>query len=346
MAIMQTLRNAVDGMFPQAEPGTPHSGSGDAFLFVEEKDIFDSYRYRLKRVLHQGRTAFQSVLIAETCNYGLALFLDGVLQSAEDDEAIYHELLVQPAMLRHPEPRDVLILGGGEGATLREVLVHRSVRSATMIDIDRELVELCRQHLPTWHRGAFEDPRARVIHGDGRALVENDNALYDVIIVDLIDAIEDGIAQALYTREFYMALRRRLRPGGIIVIQALEFSFLDDKPHAALVRTIRTVLSEVYSYRVPVPSFLSSWGFIIASDWAQPPQWSETDIDIAIRSRLGDWLSHLDGAFLKACFTHCKETQRALARPGPIIEDGAPFRPPPEVFEVDPSLMKFPYLQD
>ena len=114
-----------------------------ALVVVEDSDPFDRYTYRVSSILYQGRTAFQNVLIADTYNYGVALFLDGSTQSARDDEALYHELLVQPAMLRHSDPKDVLIIGGGEGATLREVLVHRSVNSVTMVDIDREVVELC-----------------------------------------------------------------------------------------------------------------------------------------------------------------------------------------------------------
>ena len=137
----------------------PTTVGDGALVFVEDSDYFDQYTYRLKSVIYNGRTAFQNVLIADTYNYGRALMLDGAIQSSEDDETLYHEILVQPAMLRHPDPRDVLIIGGGEGATLREVLVHRSVKSATMVDLDREVVELCREHLPTWHRGAMDDPR-------------------------------------------------------------------------------------------------------------------------------------------------------------------------------------------
>lgn len=319
----------------------PPGGAG-ALLQVEESDPCDRYAYRLKRILHSGRTAFQEVLIADTYNYGLALFLDGVIQSSEDDEALYHELLAQPALLRHPEPRDVLVLGGGEGAVLREVLVHRSVRSCTMVDIDPELVELSRQHLQQWHRGAFEDPRVRVVAADGRRFIETDDGFYDIVIVDLVDMLADGLAQPLYSRQFYELLKRRLRPGAIVAVQGLEFSFVDDKEHAALARTLRTVFSEVYSYRSLIPCFLGSWGFLVASDWFRPQEWPAEEIDRAIGQRLGAWLDHLDGAFLKACFVHCKETQFLLAQPGPILEDGVPFVPPPEIEEIEQPLQQFP----
>jgi spermidine synthase len=312
---------------------------------VETSDPFDSYTYRLESIHFSGRTGYQSVVIAKTYNYGMALFLDGQIQSAEDDEALYHELLVQPAMLRHESPKDVLILGGGEGATLREVLVHESVRSATMVDLDGELVDLCRQHLEIMHMGAFDDPRARLIIGDGRAFLEHDPNLYDVIIVDLVDMIEHTQISRLYTIEFYELVRQRLRPGGIVAVQGLEFSFLDDEAHAAIARTLRVVFKEVHSYRTHIPSFLASWGFMLASDWARPDEWLAEAIDGTIADRLGDWLDHVNGAFLKSCFAMCKDTLLCLAAPGPVLQDGVIFAPRVVIEVPEPTRAIFPYRQ-
>ncbi len=325
------------------DPATVGDG---ALVFVEDSDDFDSFTYRLSKVIFQGKTAYQNVLIADTYNYGRALMLDGAIQSSEDDEAIYHELLVQPALLRHPDPRDVLIIGGGEGATLREALAHASVKTATMVDLDREVVELCREHLGAWHRGAFDDPRTRLAFDDGRKFIENTDARYDVVIIDVVDMLDNGPAQALYTRQFYELLKRRLRPGGIVVVQALEFSFLDDKAHAALARTLRTVFSEVHSYRVHVPSFLSCWGFLIASDWFMPSQWSPEEIDRAIETKIGTgWCEHLTGEYLRGCFSLCKETRFLLSLPGPILEDGVPFIPPPLIEDIEPPTYEYPALR-
>ncbi|HQU47347.1 MAG TPA: hypothetical protein PK867_31380, partial [Pirellulales bacterium] len=107
------------------------------------------------------------------------------------------------------------------------------------------------------------------------------------VIIDVVDMLDNGPAQSLYTRQFYELLRSRLRPGGLVVVQGLEFSFIDDKQHVALSRTLRTVFPEVHSYRVHIPSFLSSWGFLIASDWFAPSEWSPGEIDRAIANRLG-----------------------------------------------------------
>lgn len=327
------------------EPLRPEDlGDGPVYC-VEDADPFDLYSYRVKSVLYSGKTAHQNVVIAESCNYGRILVMDGSVQSAEDDEALYHEMLVQPAMLVHPAPRDVLIVGGGEGATLREVLAHRSVRSATMVDIDREAVELCREYLPTWHQGAFDDTRARIHYADGRAFVEASDALYDVAIIDVVDMLDNGPAQNLYTRQFYELLRSRLRPDGIVAVQGLEFSFQDYKEHAALARTMRAVFPEVHSYRASVPSFLGAWGFLLASSWVRPSEWRAEPIDRLIEQRLGgNWIDHLTGEFLIASFAHCKESRYLLSLPGPILEDGTAFVEPPDVDDIEPSRAKLPVL--
>lgn len=314
-----------------------------SLMLIEDSDPYDTYGYRLTKVFYNGVTQFQNVMIADSVNFGRVLVLDGAIQSAEDDENLYHEMLVQPAMLRHANPENVLIIGGGEGATLREVLTHKSVRSATMVDLDQEVVELCKEYLPSWHRGAFDDPRAKLVFQDGRKFVEEDDNLYDVIIIDIVDMLDNGPAQALYTKQFYQLLKKRLRKDGIVVVQAMEFSFMDTGHHAAVARTLREVFPEVYSYATHIPSFLSSWGFLIASDWFIPQEWSVEAIDRAIRTKLGNlYLSHLTGEFLRSRFVHCKETEFMLSLPGPILEDGIDFIPPPEIDDTEPDLMTFP----
>jgi len=133
-----------------------------------------------------------------------------VIQSSEDDEDLYHEMLVQPAMLCHSNPHHVLIIGGGEGAALREVLAHPSVKSVVMVDIDQKLVELCREHLSSWHCGAFDNPRVHLIYEDGRRFIENDLNLYDVVIIDVVDMLDNGPARSLYTKQFYRWKYRRI----------------------------------------------------------------------------------------------------------------------------------------
>jgi len=327
------------------EPINPETVSGQSLYCIEIDDPFDHFAYRVKSIVVSAQTPFQQIVIADTYNYGLAFFIDGKIQSAFDDEALYHEMLVQPAMLIHPNPRSVLIVGGGEGATLREVLAHNSVRAVTMVDIDQEAVELCRQFLPSWSRGAFEDGRARLVFTDGRKFIEETDEIYDVVIIDVVDMLADGPAFRLYTRQFYEHLRKRLRPDAIVMIQGLEFSFSTHKQHVALVRTLRTLFPEVHSAQVTVPSFLGTWGIIMASDWASPRNWTADKIDQLIEQRLGhDWMDHLNGEFMIASYAKDKETRYLMAQPGPVLEDEVPFIEPPDTEDIDPTRAKLPAL--
>jgi spermidine synthase len=335
-------------LLPQLRPGSFYIANeippeGVAIYCEDTSDPFDIFGFRTVAVQCSVQTEFQNVLIADTVSYGRALFLDGVLQSSEHDEALYHELLVQPAMLAHPNPRDVLIIGGGEGATLREVLAHRSVQRAVMVDIDATCVALCRTHLGAWHRGAMDDPRARLVFTDGRAFVEEDDSFYDVVIIDVVDMLSNGPAQRIYTREFYQHLRKRLRPGGIVVVQGMEFSHIDHVQHAALVRTLRALFSEVHSYQAAIPSFVAPWGFVLASDHVRPYEWQASTIDGLIAQRLGpNWMHHLDGAFLLAKFQLCVATRMLLSMPGPTLGDDEPFVRPLEPDQVDEPIAVFP----
>lgn len=291
-------------------------------LFNLNYDDADFYIYGLTNVVYSGETDYQRVLIADSLNYGRILCLDGEIQSAEADEELYHELLVQPAMVLHPNPRRILIVGGGEGASLREVLRSKTVETVTMVDIDPKMIELSKEHLGAWHRGSFNDPRVNLVISEGRNFITNDSSKYDVVIIDVVDLEEDGPANAIYTREFYQLLKARLAPGGVIAVQAMEFSHLDHKMHSLLTRTLKAVFSEVHSYHAVIPSFLCDWAFIIASDWFNPKKMSPKAFDDVLASRVGSGvLKHLDGEFFLSCFHFSKTAREKLAEAGPVMQD-------------------------
>ena len=142
---------------------------------------------RINQVLFKGTTAFQDVQIVDAACFGRSLVLDGKTQSTEVDEFVYHETLVHPSLLAHPAPTQVLVAGGGEGATAREVLAHSSVKRCVMVDIDSEVVSLCRRYLPNHHRGAFEDQRLELHHRDALAFLQETSDRFDVAIIDVPD---------------------------------------------------------------------------------------------------------------------------------------------------------------
>ena len=242
-----------------------------AFLwYTETCTPHEHHNFSVKSYLFTGRTAFQEVAIVDTHEYGKMLIIDGRTQSTEEDEYIYHEALVHPAMLTHPDPRSILIIGGGEGATLREILRYRSVERVVMVDIDRELVELCQKLLPEWHEGVFQDPRVELLFADGKEYVEQTHSAFDIILIDVCDALEAGPALSLYTESFYRLTQERLTAGGFLVVQGMELSGLDYKDHLAVRDTLLRVFPLVRSYATFIPSFWSEWGFLIASDGLDP----------------------------------------------------------------------------
>jgi len=161
-------------------------------------------------------------VIAENKWWGRVMWVDDVLNVTERDEFVYHELMVHVPMFIHPNPTRVLIIGGGDGGAARELLKHPNLTDATMIDIDEELVMMCKKHIPKINNGAFDNPKLNLRFEDGIAHVKNmpENS-YDVIIVDSTDPLPDSVGEVLFTKEFYENCHRILAPNGAITTQAL-----------------------------------------------------------------------------------------------------------------------------
>jgi len=233
--------------------------------YSQKANSSDSVSREIEAVIAQGRTAFQSYAFLRSAVSGTCIVLDGDIQSCAADEALYHEALVHPALLLHPEPKRVLIMGGGEGATSREVLRHRGVEKAVMVDIDREFVELCNQHIPDWSAGAYDDPRHETRFEDINAYLADGEERFDVVIGDLIDfADEDSPAAMFYSAAFYDRLKARLNDDGLIATQAGPVSLATMDHHNRVRQGLAESFGAVRSYGVVVPSFYSLWGFTVA----------------------------------------------------------------------------------
>ena len=226
---------------------------------------WDIYAHGVTKVLDYKKTAYQEMYIVETGAYGKGLVLDGKWQSCTEDEFIYHEALVHPAAIAHKNPKNVLVLGGGEGATIREVLRWQSIEKVMMVDIDEEVVESCRKYLPEMHQNAFEDPRVELVIADALKILATTGTKWDIIISDLSDPIEEGPSFQLFTREYFTQLKQVLNPGGYVVIQAGPVSPVDITLHARLVNTLKAVFANVISYTAYTPSYPAPWGFALAT---------------------------------------------------------------------------------
>lgn len=276
----------------------------------------------LDKILYSGRLPQgQQVLIADCPKYGRVIVFDGSLQSAEIDQQLYHELLVHPALLMHPNPRRVLLVGGAEGGALPQILEHRSVESVTMIGCHPELINLAKQHLQSWHKDAFADPRVRVFEGCPREFLSERTLKYDVVICDPLDLDLQSENRSSYSKQFFALLRSRLSAGGMLAVQGMQLAPGRDE-HFLLKRTIASVFSEVHSYHAMIPSFLSDWAFIIASDWFNPKKMTDKSFnDVAALRLKANQLRHVDGEFLQSCFLFPKQLRARMSESGGCLED-------------------------
>jgi len=304
-------------------PPTPGSTELTSEWFTERFTPHESHSHRFKKTLIQTRTQFQNAILADSYSFGRCLILDGEMQSAQLDEFIYHECLVQPALVLHPKPKEVLILGGGEGATVREILRHPSVERVTMVDIDGEVVDFCKEYLKEWHQGTLAHPRTRLIIGDAREFVLTRDETFDVIISDLPTPIEGGPAYQLYTVEFYRQMLKRLRPGGIFIAQAGSGSLVQLHFHAVLRHTLGKIFKVVRPFYAFVPSFDVPWAFLLCTQNADPLALTAAQVDRRI-GKLAKSLQFYDGMSHEGLFRIPKYLRQRLAKEKDVITEKKP----------------------
>jgi spermidine synthase len=259
---------------------------------------WDIYTHGVTKILAHCQTQYQEMYIVETGAFGKGLVLDGKWQSCTVDEFIYHEALVHPPLIAHQNPQKVLVLGGGEGATIREILRWNCVEEVTMIDIDGEVVEACKQHLPEMHQNAFDDPRVKLMIADALEVLDTTTETWDIIISDLSDPIESGPSFALFTKEYFTKLQRVLNPGGYVMVQAGPISPPEVKDHARLVNTLKAVFSNVTSLSAPTPSYGRAWGFAMCSESAIALQPQPEIVDQLLQAKTTGGYRFIDGISL------------------------------------------------
>lgn len=261
--------------------------------FIDKNSPHHWISHRIKKKVVSARTPYQRVEILDTYEFGRMVILDEKIQSSESDEYIYHEILVHPAMIAHPKPERILILGAGEGATLREVLRHSTVKRAVMIDIDREFVNLCKRYLRKWHRGSFYQERAHVIFDDAFSYLKKTAERFDVIIADISDPDNKGPARFIYTAQFYSLIEKALKPDGIFITHATAVYYSPHKNYSSdIVSTLRRIFPLVDVYYEYIPSFGCLWSFAAGSQFYSPKAISAGRIERRMRVRGIEALSY------------------------------------------------------
>ncbi|MGZ0186614.1 MAG: polyamine aminopropyltransferase [Alphaproteobacteria bacterium] len=240
---------------------------------------------KMNEVLYEGRTEFQDAKVFSNGRLGKVLVLDNVVQTTLGDEFVYHEMLAHVPLFSHPKPKSALIIGGGDGGLLEEVLKHPSIEAVTMVELDGGVVELAKTHFQDLNHGAFDDPRTHLVIGDGAKFVAETDQRFDVIMIDSTDP--HGPGAVLFSKTFYADCKRCLTPSGILVTQN-GVPFLQGEELTTSVTHFRALFKEGTAYVITVPTYafgMMALGF--ATD------------DLSLRQTP---LSHLEKLFAEAGF--------------------------------------------
>ncbi len=239
----------------------------EARVYLEALGDHAEYGFRFSRQLLSHHTGLQQLELLESPELGRTLRLDGHFMTSEREEFFYHEALVHPAALAHPGPRTALIVGGGDGGALEELLKHPSLEQISLVELDAGVIEVARTHLAQIHHGAFDDPRVSVHIRDGEAFVRESHDSYDLILLDLTDP--ETPAGPLYTPVFFKACQRILAPGGALVMH-LGSPFHTPERVRGLAQGLRSVFPQVHGYGLHIPLYGAYWGLAVASDVLNP----------------------------------------------------------------------------
>lgn len=223
--------------------------------------------YRIKQTLHVEESQYQKIAVLDSHQYGRMLMLDNIVQTTELDEFVYHEMITHVALNSHPNPRKVLVVGGGDGGTMREIVKHDSIEQAVLAEIDERVIAAARQYLPTISC-ALDHPRVKIQIADGIQYVKDTKDEYDLIIVDSTDPI--GPAVGLFAQEFYRDLFAALKPDGMFVAQT-ESPWVDAKLITQLHSVLRDIFPTVKLYLAGIPTYQSGqYSFTICSKQYDP----------------------------------------------------------------------------
>lgn len=272
-------------------------------------DQFGQY-FVVEKVLYQEKTEHQDLIIFENSHFGRIMALDGVVQTTERDEFIYHEMMTHVPLLAHGKARDILIIGGGDGGMLREVCRHKTVASITMVEIDAAVVQFCRQYLPAHSAGCYDDERFKLVIDDGVNFVCNTPQTFDLIISDCTDP--DGPGASLFTSVFYQGCKRCLNPGGIFVAQN-GVCFLQQDEVITSYSKLNRYFADSSFYQAAIPSY---YGGIMTFAWASDDKTLRQLSDEIIQVRFRDSGIHCryyNPAIHLACFALPQYIQDALS---------------------------------
>lgn len=235
--------------------------------FIEDQAPGMALALKAIGTIHREKTEYQDLAVIETLDAGRALVLDGCIMTSDMDEFIYHEMIAHVPLCTHPSPEKVLVVGGGDGGSIREILKHDSIKQAVLSEIDEKVVEATKKYLPNTSC-KLDDPRCRIMIGDGFQHVNTHPAEYDVILCDSTDPVGPGVV--LFSEEFYRGVYSSLKDDGIFVAQT-ESPFYYKDLLSRVSRTLKGIFPIVKTYVTVMPTYPGAlWTFTLASKKYDP----------------------------------------------------------------------------
>ena len=275
--------------------------------FIEETADGYTQRLTIDELLYEAHTDHQHLIIFKNRTFGRVLALDGVIQTTEADEFIYHEMMAHVPIIAHGNVERVLIIGGGDGGLLREVLHHRCIRQVVQVEIDPSVIDLCRRYLPNHSQGAFDDNRIKIVIDDGLDYLQHSDGGFDVILTDSTDP--EGPAEVLFSESYYAACQRCLNPGGVLVTQNGVVFFQPDELRASADHFDR-FFADWSFFTAAIPSYV---GGSMAFGWASN--------DVRLRRHPLPTLRHrLAGSGIKPRYYSAEIHHAAFALPQHMLD--------------------------
>jgi spermidine synthase len=242
-----------------------------------EKDPYApiQYTYEVSSILHKSTSRYQNIMVFENPFFGKILVLDGVVQITERDEFFYHEMLAHVTMNSHPDPKNILVIGGGDGGTVREVLKHKTVERVFFVEIDEDVIQVARKFFPSVACG-MDDRRVEIKCMDGAEFVKGRNADLDIVIVDSTDIV--GFAKSLFTEEFFRSINNSLSENGMVVTLSESLHFHKDIV-VEVQKTLQSVFPIVDLYTAPIATYGGNWWtFSVGSKKLDPREIRRSDL--------------------------------------------------------------------
>ena len=296
----------------------PSSNTAGDFAIEPLSPDFGFY-LRTTELLAECHSPVQHIEIVQTPLFGRAMRIDGCFMTSEQDEFFYHEPMVHLPAITHGDPHQALVVGGGDGGAAYNLLCYPNMERVVLAELDRDVISMSQTWLPKVHRGAFDDPRLELHLGDGRVFTESCQNQFDQIVLDLTDPF--GPAISLYTRDFYRACQRALKPGGVLSLH-IQSPIYRSTTMARLLASLRDVFGVVRPYLQYVPLYGTLWAMAMASDSADPLLLSADEVDARLAQNGLTDLKLYSGGTHHAMLNLPPFVQALLAEPARPIDDG------------------------